>query len=101
MVLIKVLIYTGVRVQELVNNKIEDICFNTYQIRLTEGKDRTVLFPQSFCKDLMMYVKAHCRMASSICLSHRKKPFTPRGIRKILANYAAEAGMKQSLSPYQ
>ena len=33
--------------------------------------------------------------------SNRKKPFSTKGIRKILARYAAEAQMKQSLSPHK
>ncbi len=48
MVLIKTLIYTGVKVQELVNIKIDDIDFDKCQIRINhekEKKDRIVLFP--------------------------------------------------------
>ncbi len=33
--------------------------------------------------------------------SNRKKPFTTRGIRKILADYATKAGMEQSISPHK
>ena len=33
--------------------------------------------------------------------SNRKKPFTTRGIRKILADYATEAGIQQSMSPHK
>lgn len=33
--------------------------------------------------------------------SNRKKPFTTRGIRKILADYATEAGIQQSISPHK
>jgi integrase/recombinase XerD len=33
--------------------------------------------------------------------SSRKKPFTTRGIRKILAIYSSEAGMPQSISPHK
>lgn len=33
--------------------------------------------------------------------SVRKKPYTDRGIRKILANYAHEAGLPRSISPHK
>jgi len=33
--------------------------------------------------------------------SNRKKAFTTRGIRKILANYAKKANIAQSLSPHK
>ncbi len=38
MVLIKILLYTGIRVQELVDLKINDIDFERTQIRINQGK---------------------------------------------------------------
>lgn len=105
MVLIKILLYTGIRVQELVDLKINDIDFDRNQIRINQGKgnkDRIVPFPQSFRETLMLYVNAELAKGA-VCLfeSNRKKPFTTRGIRKILADYAMEAGIQQSLSPHK
>ena len=51
MVLIKILLYTGVRVNELVNIRLHDIDFDRCQIRINLGKgskDRLVPFPVSF-----------------------------------------------------
>lgn len=105
MVIIKTLIYTGVRVQELVNIKIDDVDFNRYQVRINEGKggkDRVVPFPQSFRETLMFYIKAEkTKGARYLFESNRKKPFTTRGIRKILAGYAYDVGMEESLSPHK
>lgn len=105
MVLIKVLLYTGIRVQELVNVKINDIDFDRCQIRINQGKgnkDRIVPFPDSFKETLILFVNAE-RANGALYLfeSNRKKPFTTRGIRKILADYASEAGMQQSISPHK
>jgi integrase/recombinase XerD len=105
MVLIKVLLYTGVRVQELVNLKIEDIDFDRCQIRVNQGKgskDRIVPFPQDFRETLMLFTNAE-KATGAVYLfeSNRKKAFTTRGIRKILANYAKEAGMAESISPHK
>lgn len=49
MLIIKVLIYTGVRVSELVSIKISDIDLFNCQIRINQGKgnkDRVVPFPE-------------------------------------------------------
>lgn len=57
-VLIKTLLYTGVRVSELVNLKIEEIDFDRCQIRITQGKgkkDRIVPFPNSFRETLAIH----------------------------------------------
>lgn len=51
MLIIKTLLYTGARVSELINIKLDDVDFRSCQIRITEGKgkkDRIVPFPQSF-----------------------------------------------------
>lgn len=103
MILIRLLIYTGVRVHELVNIKIKDIDFDGCQIQIKEArgaKDRIVPFPESFKDTLKLYVQEALR-ESAIYLfeSNRRTAYTTRGIRNILANYAAEAGMKESLSP--
>ena len=105
MVLIKILLYTGVRVNELVNIKLHDIDFDRCQIRINLGKgskDRLVPFPVSFRETLMLYAKNE-ETSGAIYLfeSNRKTLFTTRGVRKILANYAEKANMPQSLSPHQ
>jgi len=105
MLIIKVLLYTGIRVQELVNIKIDDIDFDRCQIRINKGKgskDRIVPFPQDMRDTLMLFTKDE-KNTGAIYLfeSNRKKPFTTRGIRKILADYAIEAGMNQSISPHK
>jgi integrase/recombinase XerD len=105
MVLIKILLYTGIRVQELVNLKISDIDFDRSQIRINQGKgskDRIVPFPHDFRETLMLFVNAElAKGAVYLFESNRKKPFTTRGIRKILADYATEAGIQQSMSPHK
>jgi integrase/recombinase XerD len=105
MVLIKVLLYTGVRVQELVNIKIQDIDFDFCQIRINSGKgskDRIVPFPINFRETLMLYAKNE-KTSGAVFLfeSNRKKAFTTRGVRKILAGYAKKAEMEKSLSPHK
>lgn len=105
MMLIKVLLYTGIRVQELVNIKIADVDFDRCQIRINQGKGnkaRVVPFPKSFRETLILFANIELEKGALYLFeSNRKKSFTTRGIRKILADYATEAGMKQSISPHK
>lgn len=105
MILIKVLLYTGVRVNELVNIKLQDLDFERCQIRINQGKgskDRLVPFPISFRETLILYTNNEAASGAIYLFeSNRKTLFTPRGIRKILANYATKAKMPQSLSPHK
>ena len=51
--LIKTLLYTGVRVSELVAIRLADVDFDRCQIRINEGKgrkDHVVPFPSAFKK---------------------------------------------------
>jgi len=75
MLIIKVLLYTGIRVQELVNIKMTDIDFDRCQIRINQGKgnkDRIVPFPERFKPEF--WIKRY-----------RKKGFT-RGRRYSINN---------------
>ncbi len=105
MVIIKTLLYTGVRVSELVNIRLEDINYDHCQIRINEGKgkkDRMVPFPESFREVLAMHAaKMREKNASYLFESSWKKKYTDRGVRKILAKYSREAGMPRNISPHK
>jgi integrase/recombinase XerD len=102
---VKTLVYTGVRVSEFVKIKIRDIDFDACQIKIYEGKgkkDRLVPFPLGFKEILAIHADAMTRKGAIYLFeSIRKKPYTDRGIRKILANYAEEAGLPRSISPHK
>ena len=100
--IIKTLLYTGVRVSELIHIKINDIDFERCQIRIIEGKgkkDRIVPFPEEFKEILAIHVH-NMRETGGVHLfeSTWKKPYTDRSIRKILENYSRETGMEHSIS---
>jgi integrase/recombinase XerD len=104
-IIIKTLLYTGVRVSELVRILIADIDFDRCQIRVTQGKgskDRIVPFPESFKEVLCAHTQSITGKGGQYLFeSSWKKPYTDRGIRKILAVYSKEAGMKHSISPHK
>jgi len=105
MMIIKILLYTGVRVSELVNIRLDDVDYDSCQIRINQGKgkkDRVVPFPESFKELLAMHAERK-RTAGAIYLfeSSWKKKYTDRGIRKILFKYSEMAGLTQNISPHK
>lgn len=105
MVIIKTLLYTGVRISECVRITLDDIDFDRCQIRINQGKrrkDRIVPFPQSFKETLAMQADViKKRGGTHLFESTWKGPYSDRGIRKILKHYTELAGIKQSVSPHK
>lgn len=103
--IIKTFLYTGVRVSELVNIRLDDVDFEECQIRINEGKgnkDRIVPFPKTFCEALAMHIKAmRDKQATYLFESSWKRRYSERGIRKMLRRYADVAGLCQPLSPHK
>lgn len=104
-VLIKTLLYTGVRVSELVTIRHTEVDLDRCQIRITAGKggkDRIVPFPAAFKETLALHIATMARQgATHLFESSWKKPYSDRGVRKILARYATAAGLPQPISPHQ
>lgn len=105
MVMIKTLLYTGVRVSELINIHIENIDFIRCQIRINQGKggkDRIVPFPIGFKEVLAMHVDSMQRkQATYLFESSWKRKYSDRGVRKILEKYALAAGLNRAISPHR
>ena len=100
--IIKTLLYTGVRVGELVNIKIEDVDLVNSHIRINNGKgnkDRVVPFPEAFKEVLALHIESNKKKkAEYLFESSWKKGYSVRGIRKIVTQYSKLAGMSKSLS---
>ncbi len=105
MLIIKTLLYTGARVSELANIRLDEIDFQSCRIRITQGKgkkDRMVPFPQSFKELLAMHHRIMKEKGASYLFeSSWKKKYSERGIRKIMAKYTNKAGIVQQLSPHK
>lgn len=104
-IIIKTLLYTGVRVGELVNIKVENVDLHNGTIRIDcgkGGKDRIVPFPTSFKEILAMHIERNKEKGATYLFeSSWKRPYSVRGIRKILVQYSTTAGMKKSISPHK
>ncbi len=103
MVMVKTLLYTGVRVSKLVRIRLGDVDLDGCRIRIEQGKgkkDRYVPFPATFKEALALHIDAHTQAgASHLFESSWKKPYSDRGVRKILARNATAAGSEGPISP--
>ena len=104
-VMIKTLLYTGIRVTELINVKISDVDINSCQIRVNQGKgkkDRMLPFPKSFKEALAIHIESALKKDDTYLFeSSWKRKYSDRGIRKILEYYTRQAGIERSISPHK
>ena len=104
LVMIKLLIYTGIRNAELTNVQIKDVDLTNCTVRIEQGKgkkDRYVLFPMSFRGELAQYAeKQKCNGAKFLFESNRLSSFSTRRIRQIIKQYADAAGIEKRIYPH-
>jgi integrase/recombinase XerD len=104
-VLIKTLLYTGVRVAELVRIRLTDVDLDGCRIRITQGKgakDRYVPFPAAFKENLALHIDGQRRAGAAFLFeSSWKRPYSDRSVRKILTRYTQAAGIAASISPHK
>jgi integrase/recombinase XerD len=103
--LIKILLYTGVRVAELVRIGLADVDLDACRIRVTQGKgakDRVVPFPNAFKETLALHIAAQRQTGAAFLFeSSWKKPYSTRGVRALLARYATKAGLTHNMPPHR
>lgn len=104
-VLIKTLFYTGVRVAELVRIGLNDVDLDACRIRVTQGKgakDRVVPFPSTFKEPLALHIGTQQHAGAAFLFeSSWKKAYSTRGVRALLARYAAKAGLAHTMAPHR
>ncbi len=94
-VMLRLMLYTGVRVAELVSIEVADVNIPECQIMIQKGKgskDRIVLFPGLFRLPLQSYLRANPQN-KYLFESRRKTKFSPRQIRYIVKDYGDAAGI--------
>ncbi len=100
--MLKLLLYTAVRVSELVNIRVADVDFDACKIFVDNGKgskDRYILFPSSFRLPLKTYLLA-CPENIYLFESRLNQPFTSRRIQQIVRQYTDLAGLKRNVHPH-
>jgi integrase/recombinase XerD len=103
-VMIKVLLYTGIRNAELANITLKNVDLKGLTIRITQSKgkkDRYVPFPVFFRGELAQYIENQkARRAKYLFEINRLEKFTTRWIREIVKRYALKAGIKKRIYPH-
>ena len=92
MVMIKLLIFTGVRNAELANIRLTDVDLQSLRIRIECGKgkkDRYVPIPKSFRGELAQYIENQRKKKETYLFeSNRLKPYSTRRIRQIVRYFS-------------
>jgi integrase/recombinase XerD len=105
MLIIKTFLYTGVQVGELIKIRLVDVDVERCQIRVNAGKggkDRLVPFAPSFKEVLAMHAEGMKRKGAPYLFeSSWKRPYSDRGIRKLLARYTKAPGLLRPISPHR
>jgi len=103
-VMLKLLLFTGLRNAELVRLRLPDVDLQACQLRITQGKghkDRYVLFPTSFRGELAQYVeRQRAQDATWLFESVRCHPYSTRRLRQIVKQYAVAAGITKRVYPH-
>lgn len=104
MVMLKLILFTGIRNEELANLTLADVDLDSLRIRIGHGKgnkDRYVLFPPYFRGELAQYVSIQKEKGAIYLFeSNRMSKFTTRWIREIVKKYALKAGIEKRIHPH-
>lgn len=100
--MLKLMLYTAVRVSELVNIRVRDVDLAACKIFVNSGKgskDRYILFPSEFRLALQTYMEAN-QNNDYLFESRLKQPYTPRRVQQIMRKYADQTGLKRAVHPH-
>ena len=104
MVMLKLLLFTGIRNRELANLTLKDVDLDSMRIRIDHGKgdkDRYVWFPPFFRGELAQYVSIQKEKGAVYLFeSNRMSKFTTRWIREIVKQYARKAEIEKRIHPH-
>lgn len=105
-VIIEVLLFTGIRVNELVNLNVDDLDLEEKRfVILGKGNREQVKFLKSRLRGLLKtYLKKHrprIESEEALFLSTWRKRITGRQVENRVKHWVAEAGIKKNISPHK
>lgn len=104
MVLLKLVLFTGIANEELVNVRLKDVDLGGMRIQIAmekRNKARQVLFPPSFRDELSDYIRIQRdKGAFYLFESNRGSKYSTRWVREIMKRYAEKAGISKRIHPH-
>lgn len=101
-IMMKFLLYTAIRVSELVNVKVSDVDLGACKVFIDQGKgakDRYVLFPEAMRLPLRQHIQAHPKQ-EYLFVTRLYRPYTARRIQQIMHEYGLKAGLGDRVHPH-
>jgi len=104
--ILHVLAYTGMRVSELCNLKLEDVDLENKTIHIKSGKgdkDRIVIVEDKTCSVLRKYLNERRKMKIDtpyLFISKQKRPMSPLSVQRLVKKYAIKSGIKKDVTPH-
>ena len=101
-IMLKLLLYTALRVSELAAIEVADVDLDQCKIFISAGKgdkDRYILFPEAFKLILRSHLAANPENRF-LFESRQRTKFSTRRIEYIVSEYAAAAGLDQRVHPH-
>lgn len=101
-IMLRILLYTGVRVAELCAIRVVDVDLAAGKVFIESGKgakDRYILFPDAFRLPLKAYVLAH-NQNEYLFESQQRRRYSTRRIQQIVEEYAGRAGIEERVHPH-
>jgi integrase/recombinase XerD len=90
--MLKLMLYTAVRVSDMVSIRVSDVDLGDCKIFIDNGKDRYTLFPTDFRLALQTYIDEHTGN-DFLFESQLNQPFTTRRVQQIIRGYADLPGI--------
>ena len=101
-IMLKFLLFTSLRVSELVSIQVSDVDLGNCKVFIREGKgskDRYILFPASFRMILASHLQANPKNRF-LFESGQCRAYSPRRVQQIVKHYQEKAGIKQRMHPH-
>ena len=101
-IMLKLLLYTALRVSELAAIEVSDVDLDSCKIFIQSGKgdkDRYILYPESFRLILRAHLAANPENRF-LFESRQRTKFSTRRIEYIVSEYAEAAGIEQRVHPH-
>ncbi len=101
-IMLRILLYTGVRVAELCMIEMKDVDTQAGKIFIDDGKgnkDRYVLFPDSFRLPLRAYVQSNSQL-TYLFESRQRRHYSTRRVQQLVQEYAERAGITTRVHPH-